>query len=505
VQPAGGDQGLYAYAGQRILSGDVMYRDVWDQKPPAIAFLYALLLKVWPGEAIVPAADIAVAAMVAWLLVILGRRRYSSAIGCGAAVLFLALGDPYLQRMSGIFVRAQCEPFIALMVTSSLVLIANGQAPTGRGRLIPLIAAGGALGVAVWLKYNAITYVLPVSLAAWIWSSAEHAGRDERIKRLLCIGLGAGIVTVLFLSYFAMNGALHDLRLATIDYNIRYSNETYDTSTSVVRYLLTFPLGRARLDMLWFLGGLGALLLIPAIRWQRSTWVVFAWLVAATLSIAINGSRSLPNYFVQANPALALAASAGLATLVHRRAAIRIAVGMLLLAALWRVGPDAPVLGLRLASLPGLVDNLRFDLQYATGRINRETYLERFSGRKHNAYENEALVRFIRSTTSPFEPIFVFGFSGGSVGWMSERISSSRFFWNHPILIEFAANEPGYGSAGLLEDLRRRPPSIVALQKEEWHSRDWFMSNDRLRQWLESGYRLDHTTPMFAVYRRVNE
>jgi hypothetical protein len=46
VQPAGGDQGLYGYAGQRILAGEVMYRDVWDQKPPAIVFLYALLWRV---------------------------------------------------------------------------------------------------------------------------------------------------------------------------------------------------------------------------------------------------------------------------------------------------------------------------------------------------------------------------------------------------------------------------------------------------------------------------
>ena len=58
VQPAGGDQGLYGYSGQRILAGDVMYRDMWDQKPPAIAFIYAMLWRVWPSEAIVPAADL---------------------------------------------------------------------------------------------------------------------------------------------------------------------------------------------------------------------------------------------------------------------------------------------------------------------------------------------------------------------------------------------------------------------------------------------------------------
>ena len=74
VQPAGGDQGLYTYAAQRILAGDVMYRDVWDQKPPGIALIYAPLLTIWPGEAVVPGADLAAAAAVAILLVALGRR-----------------------------------------------------------------------------------------------------------------------------------------------------------------------------------------------------------------------------------------------------------------------------------------------------------------------------------------------------------------------------------------------------------------------------------------------
>ena len=58
-----------------------MYRDAWDQKPPAIAFLYALLWKVWPQEAVVPAADIAAAALVAGLLILLGRCRYSGNVG----------------------------------------------------------------------------------------------------------------------------------------------------------------------------------------------------------------------------------------------------------------------------------------------------------------------------------------------------------------------------------------------------------------------------------------
>jgi hypothetical protein len=437
------------------------------------------------------------AAAVAFLLIGLGRRRFSLNIGFGAAAIFLLFGDPYLQRLAGIYVRGQCEPFIALAVTGSLVLLADP-----RRRTRHLVGAGVTLAMAFWLKYNAAAYGLPVLLAAWAWSPEADRGWREALRDAVWIGLGFAAASGLVLAYFGVNGALSDLRLATIDYNLRYSNETYEGSSNVVRYLLTFPLVRARVDMLWFLGGVGALVLAWRRRADRSTLVIFAWLLAAVMSIAINGSRGLPNYFVQANPALALAASAGLATLAACGTVVRLAAGALLLAAVWRVGADEPIWGMRLASMPGLVENVQYDLQHVRGLIDRDTYLRRFQGQKHNALENERLVRYIRETTGPADRVFVFGFSGGSVSWKSERVSSSRFFWSRPITIGFASERPGYGSEGLRADLLARPPAIVALQNEEWRSRDFFMNDARLRTWLESGYVLDHETPMFTVWRR---
>ena len=493
VQPAGGDQGLYGYAGQRILAGDVMYRDMWDQKPPAIAVVYAVLWRIWPAESMVPAADLAAAGLVAFLLVALGRLRYTTTVGAGAAVIFLLFGDPYLQRLSGIYVRGQCEPFIAAAVIASLVLLA--QRVRHRWHLV---AAGVALGVAFWLKYNAAAYALPVAVAAWAW-------RDDtkRVPWADWSWIAAGFLALaaVVIGYFAANGALYDLRLATIDYNLRYSNETYGGWTHVLRYLVTFPIERARVDPIWFLAGVGTLLLLPQAPRKGAVLVVLAWLAAAALSIAINGSRSLPNYFVQANPALALAASAGLATLARRGVGIRIAVAALLVAGLWRVGADEPIRGWRFASMPGLFSNIRFDLQYVRGTIDRDTYLARFQGQKHDALENERLVRHVRASTSPDDSIYVFGFSGGSVCWKSERTSASRFFWSRPVIVGLAAGQPGYGVAGLLEDLQRRRPTLVALQKEEWRSQEFFMSQEPLRTWLETGYELQHETPVFSVWR----
>ncbi len=51
VQPMGADQGLYAYVGDRILAGELPYRDAWDQKPPAIHFTYAAMRAIWRGDA----------------------------------------------------------------------------------------------------------------------------------------------------------------------------------------------------------------------------------------------------------------------------------------------------------------------------------------------------------------------------------------------------------------------------------------------------------------------
>jgi hypothetical protein len=497
VEPAGGDQALYAYEGQRLLAGDVPYRDTWDQKPPAIAYVYAALLSVWPHESVVAGADIAAAAGVAWLLVLVGRRRFSENAGFAAAGVFLLFGNPSLQRLSGLYVRSQCETFLALAVTAALLLLA---APVRRRW--HLLLAGVSLAVACWLKYNAAAYGLPVALAAWAWRPDREGSHREVFTDLLWIGAGFVLVVAAGLGHFAAHGALHDLRLATIDYNLRYSGETYAGAGAAIAYLIQFPLKRAGLEMLWFLGGLGAILLAWLARANRSTLVVLGWLAAAVLSIAINGGRDLPQYFVQAGPALALAAAAGIGSLAPSPRWVRYSVVAIIALGLWRVG-DEPGATVRLGGLPQAVSSIRWDVAYARGRIDRTTYLGAFVGvQKYDALEIEDLSRYIRDTTSPSDPIYVFGFSGGSVCWKSGRVSASRFFWSFPVISEFAAGEPGYGSAGLLADLGRRPPAVVALQKEQWHSRDFFMNTAPLRGWLEAGYVLDHETPAFAVWRR---
>jgi hypothetical protein len=294
---------------------------------------------------------------------------------------------------------------------------------------------------------------------------------------------------------FAAVGALNDLYQATLAYNLQYSGETYEGLWSSVRYLFTFPVRQARIDALWTLGGLGCLILIVDFvrrRGDRRILLPLLWTCAACLSIAINGSRGLPQYFVQAAPPLALAA--GVATMVlwpaHRlprraRIPIRLALLLLVAVAAWRV-----------TDFHKLPRNAAHDLAYATGRISREQHLARYGGRPEDKYVALAVNRlgeYLKARTNADDRVYIFGFSPGAYV-RAQRISASRFFWSRPVIVGFNAQAAGYGPAGLLDDLRVHPPAFVVLQTYDWapppaDSASYFLGHPLLAPWLHADYR----------------
>src|SRR4029078_13646681 len=98
AQPMGPDQGLYAYVGDRILHGDLAYRDAWDQKPPGIHYVYAALRAISRSVVMIPAADLTAAPLAAWRLWRIGAALGGAAGGGVSAAIFLLLSDPSFAR-----------------------------------------------------------------------------------------------------------------------------------------------------------------------------------------------------------------------------------------------------------------------------------------------------------------------------------------------------------------------------------------------------------------------
>jgi hypothetical protein len=183
---------------------------------------------------------------------------------------------------------------------------------------------------------------------------------------------------------------------------------------------------------------------------------------------------------------------------------LRAGLVVLLAAGLWRVGDEQ--VPMRFGGLSEAIRNTWFDLNYARGRVDRTSYLARFLEQAETKYvplAAERLLARVRAETSAQDRILVFGLAA-NVYVNAPRQSASRFFWSRPVVVEFGRGRPGYGSAGLLQDLRRTSPALVVLQKH-WGDpgpRDFFMNNQPLRGWLEGGYVLEDDAPEFAIWRR---
>lgn len=514
VRPSGGDQHLYAYTAGRVLHGDVPYRDAWDQKPPGIFFVYAAAWAFWPDDHVIAIVDLAASIAIALLLRRHGRQMFGGRAGDAAAVLYLLLADPGIQKLGGMYLRSQCETFIALAVTAAIAMAWD----TAR-RPAAWLLCGALVAGTFWLKYNAIVFAMPIAMAV-LWRGArlrEPNSGDSSPPgaQLAWIAAGAIGTSLLVLAYFAVHGVLTDLWLATITYNVRYSAETYSGGVNPFTYLLTMPIERARVDGLWFLGLIGTMALLWFRRANRAVIVTLVWVVAAIVSIAVNGARDLPQYFIQAAPALALAAGAGLAAAWEdrRRAPfVVVPVAAVVLLGLVRVGVEGP--SPRFFGVPQALANVRDDLSYIRGTTSRQAYLERFDrgeGGKYSPLGVERLAFRVNEIAAPGDRIYVFGFSGGGVLVRARRESASRFFWSRPVVLEFESGRTGYGSAGLLADLNHHAPAVVALQKHDWglareyndpDSMQFFMNQPQLRAWLEAGYALDYEDPVYTVWRR---
>ena len=495
VQPMGADQALYAYVGERILDGGLPYRDAWDQKPPAVHFLYAALRAISHSDAIVPAADLAAAVATAWLLHRLGSRIASPGTGVLSALLFLFYSNPAFTRLAGIRLRAQCETFIVLAVTGAMVVLANRAR---RRAAWPMAAAGVLFGVAFTLKYNAALFAIAGVISWCLWTRPSF--RD-----VVYLALGFAIPPAILLIVFAVGGAVRPLVDATFLYNLQYSGETYGDAGDVIKYLVTFPIGRARADALWTIGGAGSLLLLAGAVSDRRRLVPVIWIAAACASIAINGSRSLPQYFIQANPALALAAGWGMAlawSWLRSALGARATIPAIAAAALAIYGT------VRVNQFDKLVDQTIFDGRYALGGLDRSTHLARYddSDRKYSAPAGAALADYLRAHSTATDRVYVFGFTCAAYV-AADRASASRFFWSRPVIVGFNSGQPGYGVDGLLSDLTINRPAVVALQQKDWapdvsDSAAFFMSTPVLSGWLQAYYTRADGPAGFDVWLR---
>jgi len=110
--PIGRDQATYCVVGDGLLRGQLLYRDLWDNKPPGIFYIYALIVKAFgPVMWCVGVVDIL------WLLAIsccifFFVRRYLGAPAAALSMVFYATKH----CRQGYVHAAQPETFMMLCI-----------------------------------------------------------------------------------------------------------------------------------------------------------------------------------------------------------------------------------------------------------------------------------------------------------------------------------------------------------------------------------------------------
>ncbi len=213
AEPLDCDEAAYAYIGHRMLRGDVLYRDLTENKPPLGYWLYAvtvglggydeLAIRVMPIPFV-----LATIAMVWWI----ARRLGGLGSAFLAAGLYILLStDPYLFGNG-----ANLEHFINFFAVASLVFFIIGW---GRADRWALWASGMCLGAAALVKQVAIVpaaiYVLALSLRSWSSEGRAKARALRWFLDLLAFGVGmvmiAGLAAAILIARGAGSSAYEDI------------------------------------------------------------------------------------------------------------------------------------------------------------------------------------------------------------------------------------------------------------------------------------------------------
>jgi hypothetical protein len=517
MQPMGIDQGIFTAAAWGMSQGDMLYRDLWDQKPPGIHLIYRAAIALFgPHEVTVFWMDFLAAVATTALLGVVGWRLARPSVGLAAAIVYAILGLPTMRYGAGGFLeRAVPETFIPVCVLAAAALLLSRP----RDARV-LWGAGVCFGCAALLKPTALIY-WPVIVIA--------ATRTEWKRPLIWTAAGIAAPLLLALLWLWNGGALGDAWVAIVDYNRAYVG----VGATLWQFADRFVHEVWRLtktDPLWLVGM--SSLAVAAIGWRierRLDWAVVAgwlWLTASIVAAAANGTRVYSTYFQQCLPPLALLA--GLLAVGPNPATARarwrlVALAAVLLIGAWRV-QKAGVIERVSTAMTADLEQWQWREAPDGQWLARASYLGRFgsyaSGRGFSARANAELTEYLLANRYLLfnrpsgdghganhpngQRIYIFGMAPG-VYFTSGLLPAQRFLWIGPAASNLLP-DPSFSLDTVAADLERARPGFIILERNNRDSLLGWRAEERftvpaMRRVLEQ-YAQVAEIEDFVLYRR---
>jgi len=508
--PLGRDQGEFATIAQGILWGRVPYLDLWNPKPPAIFYTYALMIRTFGANALaIRALDLLTFPLVAWGLYGIARRLEDHLSGLWAVALYAAFyfSEDFwtLSQNDGIASIA-----MVLAVWCLFHLLDDEQhAPYAWGWAL---GAGLWCGIVLWFKYPFILFVGAVALGT-VWLQPRWSWRNA--------GAFVGAVTlvgVLGMGALWRMGAFEEW-IISVQTTGGYTAQGYDWQIfwrDMAHY------GRNRWAHWWVLGvlvGMGAflqlgegwrsghkssLLLQSHLVTIRHKWsMIDFWLVGCTLAMLVQ-AKGYDYHWLPMLPPLVLRGTNALKSVIAH------------CLKLCSRGPLPRWLPVYTTIIPIVVAlaHLTFSTwgttyPYLRGAITKETYLQGFVGGEYVASESVAMAQWLRERVPPTDTLYIWGFRP-EIYYLSQLRPATRFIFQFPLVGAWYPPEWKQENVDVL--WASLPPYVLVLQADYM---PWVTGRDAdsatllneyqaLQDWLIFNYERTTQIGNFIVWQRKN-
>jgi len=277
--------------GQRILQGEVPYRDIFDHKTPGVYYVYAFLLKYF-GQGIntIRIFTLFYSMLTTLGLYLLGRRLWGTWPGIIAALWFaLFSGGPAIQGSN-----ANAEVFMILPLIWALYFFISAQK---QKTTLSYFWAGLFSGLAILIKQSA-AFNLLVLLGFVFW---------EGWSAVFMLALGACVFPLFFTVYFIWQGAFTQFISCAVLANVTY------LKASPVPAFWAYPWYGLSIisevflyenSILWILAA-AALVYMWFEDRNRESGLLAAWAFFSFAGVA-SAQLFFRHYFIQLLPALVL-------------------------------------------------------------------------------------------------------------------------------------------------------------------------------------------------------
>jgi hypothetical protein len=289
------DSGVFLYAGQQLLAGKTLYRDVWDHKPPLIFYLNAIGLALGGGSVWGVWALASVGVQLALLLIFSVCSRIFgdwpaalAAVGFGAAAIWpMDFGNA---------TEVWALPLQAFVLYCILA---------ERRRPVRCFVAGIAVGLLFCLQQNLIG--IGIAAAICLFLDMKECGIRAALASCGLLAAGAMLAITLLAAYFISTGNFGEMYDAAFRFNFEYATTTWSTRA------------RSLLPGINAISGAGVLLpalagMVIAIlsRFQQQSCRARLATMFAVIDLMIEiplsciSGKGAPHYFITWTPALAV-------------------------------------------------------------------------------------------------------------------------------------------------------------------------------------------------------